>query len=329
MLALSKADLQRLVSMEDAIELMKTAFLELREGRATVPLRSVVDVDPGDGVTLLMPAYMQGIGALGFKVVSIFQGNPARGLPTANAMVCMIDPETGVPTALLNGSYLTALRTGAVSGASTELMARRDARVATVIGAGAQAVTQAAAVCAAREIERVNVVYRHEASWERFQREVQADWPELADRLHGTKDAGAAVREADVICLATTSKTPVFEDEWVKDGAHVTGVGSFTPQMQEAPSAFVARARVVLDMREHALEEAGDLIIPLREGVFGEDHIVGELGDVVNGTVAGRTSDEEVTFFKSVGNAVQDMTVACTAVQRAVEQGVGQEIDLG
>lgn len=329
MLALSKRDLQHLVSMNDAIELMKTAFRELREGRATVPLRSAVDVDPGKAVTLLMPAYMSGIGALGFKVVSIFQDNPARDLPTANAMVCMIDPETGVPTALLNGSYLTALRTGAVSGASTDLMARSDARIATVIGAGAQGVTQVAAVCAARDIERVNVVYRHEASWERFQRDVAEDWPELSDRLHGTTDAEQAVREADVVCLATTSTTPVFEDAWVRDGTHVTGVGSFTPEMQEAPADFVARARVVLDMKEHALAEAGDLIIPLRDGVFGEDHIVGELGDLVNGSVTGRTSDDEVTFFKSVGNAVQDMTVASFAVDRAQEHGIGQEIDLG
>ncbi|HWV24443.1 MAG TPA: ornithine cyclodeaminase [Thermomicrobiales bacterium] len=329
MLALSKHDIQQLVSMNDAIDLMKTAFLELREGRATVPLRSAVDVQPGRAVTLLMPAFMPGIDALGFKVVSIFQDNPSRGLPTANAMVCMIDAGTGVPAALLNGSYLTALRTGAVSGASTDLMARPDARVATVIGAGAQGVTQAAAVCAARPIERVNVVYRHEEAWRQFRDAVAADWPELSERLHGTTDVESAVREADVLCLATTSTTPVFEDAWVKDGTHVSGVGSFTPQMQETPADFVARARVVLDMKEHALEEAGDLIIPLRDGVFGEDHIVGELGDLVNGSVAGRTSDTEVTFFKSVGNAVQDMTVADFAVRQARERGVGQEIDLG
>jgi ornithine cyclodeaminase len=308
---------------------MKTAFKELTEGRAVVPLRSSVEVVPDKAVTLLMPAFMPGIQALGFKVVSIFQDNPSKGLPTANAMVCMIDPTTGVPTALLNGAYLTALRTGAVSGASSELMARADARTLVVIGAGAQGVTQAAAVCAVRDIERITVVHRGEASWERYKQAIAEDWPDLSDRLTGTMDAEPAVREADIVCLATTSTTPVFEDAWIREGTHVSGVGSFTPHMQEAPSDFVARARVIVDMKEHALEEAGDLIVPLREGVISEDHILGELGEVVSGLVTGRESNSDVTFFKSVGNAVQDMTVASVAVRRAQEQGIGQQFDLG
>lgn len=329
MLALSKQDIQQLISMNDAIELVKTAFIELNAGRANVPLRSSVEVVPDKAVTLLMPAFMPGVPALGFKVVSIFQDNPKKDLPTANAMVCMIDAETGAPLALLNGSYLTALRTGAVSGASTQLMARKNARTLTVIGAGVQGVTQAAAVCAVRDIERIDVVYRSESSWERFQAFIASDWPNLSDRLYGTQDAEGAVRDADVICLATTSRTPVFEDAWVKDGTHVSGVGSFTPEMQETPAEYIARARVVLDMEEHALEETGDLIIPLRDGVFTKDHIAGELGELAVGDIPGRESDREVTYFKSVGNAVQDMTVAHRAVQQAREQGVGQEIDLG
>jgi ornithine cyclodeaminase/alanine dehydrogenase-like protein (mu-crystallin family) len=329
MLALSKRDIKSLVSMGDAIDLVKTAFFELREGRAVVPLRSSVEVAPGSATLLLMPAYMPGLPALGFKAVSIFQENGRRGLPTANAMVCMIDSETGVPVALLNGAYLTALRTGAVSGASAQLMAREDARNLVVIGAGTQGVTQAAAVCAVRDINKITVVYRQEASWDAYRDAIAEDWPELRDRLSRTDDAEAAVREADIVCLATTSRTPVFEDAWIKEGTHVSGVGSFTPQMQEAPADFVARARVILDMKEHALEEAGDLIIPLRDGVISEDHIVGELGDVVAGSVVPRENDTDVTFFKSVGNAVQDVAVANAAVLRAQEQGVGQEIDLG
>lgn len=329
MLALSKRDIRHLVPMADAIELVKAAFHELSEGRAVVPLRSSVEVAPGVATLLLMPAYMPGLPALGFKAVSIFQENSSLGLPTANAMVCMIDPDTGVPAALLNGAYLTAIRTGAVSGASSQFMAREDARNLVVIGAGVQGVTQAAAVCAVRDIEKITVVYRHKSSWETYRDAIEQDWPELSDRLTGTDDAERAVREADIVCLATTSKTPVFEDAWIKDGTHVTGVGSFTPEMQEAPAGFVARARVVLDMKEHALEEAGDLIVPIREGVISEDHIVGELGDLVAGSVVARTGDDDVTFFKSVGNAVQDMAVANAAVLRAQQQGVGQEIDLG
>ncbi len=329
MLALTKDDIRQTVSMRDAIELVKMAFRELSDGRAQVPLRTFIDVEPGRDVMFMMPAYLPGLQALGFKMISIFQENGQRGLPVGNAIVCAVNAETGVPEALMNGAYLTALRTGAVSGASTDLMARPDAKRLVVIGSGAQGVTQAAAVCAVRDIERITIVYRHQESFARYRDMVADDWPDLLDRLEGTDDAQAAVREADVVCLATTSKTPVFEDAWIQPGTHVSGVGSFTPQMQEAPADFVARARVVVDMKEHALEEAGDLIIPMREGVFQEEHIVGELGEVVSGRVAGRVSDDEVTFFKSVGNAVQDMAVANAAYRAARERGLGSEIDLG
>jgi ornithine cyclodeaminase/alanine dehydrogenase-like protein (mu-crystallin family) len=329
MLALTKDDIRQTVSMREAIELVKQAFAELSEGNAQVPLRTFIDVTPGRDTMFMMPAYLPSLQALGFKMISIFQENGKRGLPVGNALVCALNPETGVPEALMNGAYLTALRTGAVSGASTQLMAREDARHLVVIGSGTQGVTQAAAVCEVRDIERITVVYRHEQSWERYRAMIAADWPELGDRLLGTTDAAAAVREADVVCLATTSKVPVFDDAWIRPGTHVSGVGSFTPQMQEAPADFVARARVVVDMREHALEEAGDLIIPLHDGTIHEDHIVGELGEVVLGKVAGRTSDDEVTFFKSVGNAVQDMAVASAAFRAAKTMGLGQEIDLG
>lgn len=329
MLALTKDNIRQTVSMREAVDLVKMAFRELSEGRAQVPLRTFIDVEPGRDVMFMMPAYLPGLQALGFKMISIFQENGTRGLPVGNAIVCAVNDETGVPEALMNGAYLTALRTGAVSGASTELMARPDAKQLVVIGSGTQGVTQAAAVCAVRDIERITVVYRHEESFGRFREMVAKDWPDLLDRLEGTDDAKAALREADVVCLATTSRTPVFEDAWIRPGTHVSGVGSFTPQMQEAPADFVARARVVVDMKEHALEEAGDLIIPMRDGVFTEQHIVGELGEVVGGRVTGRTSDDEVTFFKSVGNAVQDMAVANAAYRAARERGLGSEIDLG
>jgi ornithine cyclodeaminase/alanine dehydrogenase-like protein (mu-crystallin family) len=329
MLALTKDDIRQLVSMRDAIDLVKLAFRELSDGRAIVPLRSSIEVEPGRDTMLMMPAYLPGMKSLGFKMISIFQDNGKRGLPVGNAIVCAVDPETGVPAALMNGAYLTALRTGAVSGASTELMARNDARHLVVIGSGTQGVTQAAAVCEVRDIERVTVVYRHESSFDRFREMVALDWPHISDRLVGSSSAESAVRDADVVCLATTSREPVFDDAWIRPGTHVSGVGSFTPEMQEAPADFVARAKVVVDMREHALEEAGDLIIPLRNGTISDEHILGELGEVVKGTLKVRTSEEDVTFFKSVGNAVQDMAVASAALIGAKEKGIGQNVDLG
>lgn len=329
MLALSKSDLQQLVSMEQCIELVKNAFVELYQGRADVPLRLGLDVDPGKDVTLLMPAYMNGLGALGFKVVSVFQRNSAVGLPVTNAAVVMVDAETGIPAAIINGGYLTQLRTGAISGASAQLMSREDSKNLVVIGGGAQGVTQAAGVAAARSIEKITVVDPFESSFPRFQAAIEQDWPALADRLVFTTDAEQPVRDADIICLSTTSRKPVFDANWVKPGVHVSGVGAFTPEMQETPAEFVANARVVVDMKEHALAEAGDLIIPMQNGQITESSIVGEFGGLVLGEFAGRTSPDELTFFKSVGNAVQDMAVGAYALLKAREQGIGQEIDLG
>jgi len=328
MLVLARDDLKRLVPMEEAIELMKLAFRELSLGNAVVPMRTVLTVEPETSTTLLMPAYLPGLNALGFKVISIFTQNPQRGLPTGNAMVCMLDEETGVPRALLNGAFLTALRTGAVSGAATDLLARPDASRLAVIGAGVQGVTQAAAVAAVRDLERIAVVHRSPASWERFRETVERDWPHLLDRLEPTTDAQAAVEGADILCAATTSATPVFEDAWVQPGTHINGVGSFTPQMREVPGETVARAKVVVDHRESAWSEGGDLIIPRDEGKIGEDHVVAELGEVAAGQATPRTSADEVTFFKSVGNAVQDVVVARRAIELAIDRGIGTEISL-
>ena len=328
MLALSRADIRRLVPMRDAVELMKVAFADLSAGRAQSPLRTVLQVAEHAGDALFMPAYVPGGAALGVKVVSVFRENPRRDLPLIHALVVIVDPETGQPLAILDGTYLTALRTGAVSGAATDLLARPDSKTLVVIGAGAQGVTQAAAVCAVRPIERVVAVDVSEVTLARFREAIGRDWPDLLDRLETTTDAGV-VAEADVVCTATTSKTPVFDDARIRPGTHLNAVGAFTPEMQELPAATVARATVVVDATEAALAEAGDLIIPLNAGLVGRGHFARELGMVVAGTAPGRTSPDEVTLFKSVGNAVQDVVVGRRAVDRARELGVGATIDLG
>src|SRR5262245_1625435 len=219
--------------MPEAIELMKTAFRELANGRATSPLRTVIDVEPGTSATLLMPAFVPAEGALGFKVVSVFQGNPSKQLPTIHALVCLVDHETGVPLAIIDGGYLTALRTGAVSGAATDLLARPDSKVLVVIGAGVQGVTQAAAVCAVRPIERIVAVDANRDALVRYHDAIKTDWPDLYQRLETTTSASVAVRDADIICTATTSKRPVFDDGDVKPGTHINAIGAFTPEMQE------------------------------------------------------------------------------------------------
>jgi ornithine cyclodeaminase/alanine dehydrogenase-like protein (mu-crystallin family) len=328
MLALSRADLRQLVPMREAVELMKVAFADLSAGRAQSPLRTVLSVPEHAGDSLYMPAYVPGGQALGVKVVSVFRKNPAKGLPLIHALVVIVDPETGAPLAILDGAYLTALRTGAVSGAATDLLARPESKTLVVIGAGVQGVTQAAAVCAVRPIERIVAVDASEAALSRYREAIGRDWPDLSDRLETAPDP-AVVAEADVVCTATTSKTPVFDDARIRPGTHVNAVGAFTPDMQELPAATVVRATVVVDATEAALHEAGDLIIPLRDGLVPHSHFERELGLVVSGVAPGRTSADEITLFKSVGNAVQDVVVGRRAVDRARERGIGTTIELG
>jgi ornithine cyclodeaminase len=314
--------------MRKAIDLVGLAFRELADGRALSPLRTSLQVLPDRATTLVMPAFVPAAAALGVKVVSVFAGNPDRGLPTITALVSMFDPETGLPLAIMEGSFLTALRTGAVSGAATEFLARDDATVLTVIGAGAQAMTQALAVAEVRPLERINVVARSQPSRERFIATAARDWPQLAPLLRIDLDLPAAVREADIICAATTSPTPVFDDADVQPGTHINGVGSFTPAMQEIPAETIARAVVVVDQLEAALEEAGDLIIPLRKGMIDESHCSRELGHLLAGEIRGREDDEQITVFKSVGNAIQDMAVGRYAIDEAQHRGIGQRISL-
>ncbi len=326
MLILSREDVRALVSMPDAIELMKVAFRELSAGRAESPLRSSVPVEDG-AVMLLMPAFVPAVGALGFKMVSVFEGNRDKGLPTISAMVCLVDEATGEPAAIMNGAYLTALRTGAVSGAATDLLARPDAKHLVVIGAGAQGVTQAAAVAAVRPIEKITVVDMFEESLGRYRDAIASDWPELADRVETTTDA-SVVSSADVICTATTSRKPVFKDSDVRPGTHINGIGAFTPEMQELPPELVARATLVVDQVHAVLEEAGDFIKPIEAGLLDRDQESPELGQLDAGEVPGRSSEDEITVFKSVGNAVQDVTVARRAATRARETGVGQDVSI-
>ena len=328
MLVLSRSQVRELVPMPDAIELMKMAFAELSAGRTVSPLRTVIPIPEIEGDALFMPAFVPAMDALGLKTVSVFRRNPDKGLPVIHAIVGLVDPGTGEPLAIMDGTYLTALRTGAVSGAAADLLARPDSRVLAAIGAGAQGVTQIAAVCAVRQIERVIAVDVNEPALERLRQLLRGDWPEIEPRLETTTDAAAAVREADIICTATTSRTPVFRDEHRRPGTHISAVGAYTPDMQELPAATVARATVVVDAVDAALAEAGDLIIPLRDGLVSREHFARELGMVASGTAPGRVSPEEITLFKSVGNAVQDVVVAKRAVDRARERGLGTEIDL-
>lgn len=325
---LSASDVRRAVSMSAAIDAVAIAFAHLSAGAATVPLRTHIGLPQHAAISFFMPAQLGGDhAALGLKVVSVFPQNATRHhLPAIHALVVLIDPATGCPLAALDGTYLTALRTGAATGVATRLMARPNAHVLTLFGAGVQAHTQALAVCAVRSIERIWIVNRTRTRAEALVQLLQADGVQA--ELLIAPDPATALAETDVICCATTSPTPVFADEHVRLGTHINGIGSFTPTMAEVPPQTVARARIVVDQRLAAWAEAGDLVQARAAGFIHEETIVGELGHVVAGTIAGRTSDTELTFFKSVGNAIQDLAVAQVALTRATEAGLGVEVSL-
>jgi ornithine cyclodeaminase/alanine dehydrogenase-like protein (mu-crystallin family) len=329
MLILTADDLRRALPMEQAMEAVASAFAQLSGGQADMPLRLRLAVPAQEGLALVMPAYLAESGALGLKLLTIFPHNPElHRLPVINALVLLVDTGNGLPLALMDGGWLTALRTGAASGVATRLLARQDARVLALFGAGAQALPQVWAVCVARTIERVWLVNRTRARAERLAAQLRAFGPPIPTDVRVASSAQEALSEAEVICCATAASAPLFDDADVRSGAHLNGIGSYLPTMQEVPSASVARARVFVDEGRAAWAEAGDLIIPREQGLIDESHIAGDLGELVAGRVAGRTDPAQITFFKSVGLAVQDVAAAQAAYTRAKAMGVGVEVKL-
>ena len=325
---LTRRDVMQAVSMAQDIGAVQSAFAQLSAGQADVPLRTQLSVPKHNGVTLFMPAYLEQTDSLALKIVSVFPGNARRDLPTIHAVVIVVDVATGQPMAALDGTYLTALRTGAASGAATELLARPDAQHVAIFGAGTQGRTQLQAVCEVRRISKVRVFDPLLTRAQQYVEEMGHQGGRIPSDIAVADSPADAVADADIICTATTSSTPVFDDRHLKPGVHINGIGSYTPEMQEIAPATVVRAKIVVGSRSACLAEAGDLIIPLRKGLLSEAHIHAELGEIVLGTKAGRESQQEVTFFKSVGNAVQDAAVARLALASAAEKGLGTTIDL-
>jgi len=317
---LSADDVRACVDMPAAIDAMREAFAALSAQEATVPMRLALETE--HGVSLFMPAHLRESGNAGAKVVSVNPGNAARGLPAIHAVVLVLDVLTGRPRALMDGTWLTALRTGAVGGLAADLLARSDAKTVALFGAGVQARTQLEAVRCVREITEVRVVSRSGASADHLAGEV------VGVRAVRVDDANEAIEGADIIIAATSSSTPVFDGARVEPGTHVTGVGSYTLDMREVDTALVQRARIIVDQREAVMEEAGDIVGPIRDGVVDETVIIAEIGEVVLGRVSGRTADSEITFFKSVGNAVQDVAVAARVLAAAESEGHGLVVDL-
>jgi ornithine cyclodeaminase len=328
MLILTRDDVRRAATMPEIMEAVAAGFAQLSSGQADVPLRPHLAIPAHDATALVMPAYLRGDEKLGVKLLTLFPHNPEQGLPAIAALAALFDTTNGQPLALMDGGLLTALRTGAASGVATRLMARQDAQTLALFGAGGQALAQAWAVCVARPIERVWLVNRTREHAERLAAELRAFGEPIPTDARIASSAREALAESAIVCCATGSTTPLFEDGDLRSGTHLNGVGSYQATMREVPGATVARARVIVDQRAAAWAEAGDLALARDEGLIDERHIVGELGEVVSGQVAGRLDDEQITFFKSVGNAIQDVAAAHVILARARELSLGTAINL-
>lgn len=323
MLILSADDVRRALPMRAAIDSQRRAFQALSADQADVPLRARVHTPAQDAVTLVMPARVQS--DLGAKIVSVFPRNSALYLPGIHGIVVLLDSETGVPVAVMDGTYLTALRTAAGSGAATEALARADARSLALLGSGTQARTHLLAMITARPIERATVYSPNSAHADAFVQHMQS---QVNSALSVAASAEQAVRDADIVCLTTTSSSPVIDHGWMSDGAHLNAVGAHTPDAHEMDVATVRQAgRIFVESRRSALAEAGDVIVPIKAGALADENVV-EIGAVLRGKSPGRTSNDQITIFKSVGNAAQDIAAAGDIVRRAREMGIGTDVKL-
>ena len=326
-LLLSRDNVAQVLTMPDCIAAVEAAFAALARGEADMPQRAVIKVPEHHGLFLGMPAYLGGAQeCLGLKLVTVYPDNPAKhGLATTLGTLLLCDPQTGAVQAIMDAGYLTAVRTGAASGVATRYLAREDAAVCTVFGAGAQARQQLVAVHHVRPLRKAYVLDVSPDAREAFAHDLGE---QLGLDVEAVDDAEAAVRAADIIVTASSSPTPVLDGDWVRPGTHINNIGSHAPATRELDTKTVVKSYFVADLREANLAEAGDILIPIEEGAVTADHIKASLGEVVIGTKSGRTDAEQITVFKSCGLAVQDVSTAVAVARAAREQGVGTEVAL-
>jgi ornithine cyclodeaminase/alanine dehydrogenase-like protein (mu-crystallin family) len=325
-LIVSQSEVTRMLPMPECIEAMAEALMAVGRGEVVLPLRQVVPLPHHLGALASMPVYAESPRGMAVKVIAVFPGNHGTAFDSHQGAVLLFEGEHGSLQAILDASEVTAIRTAAVSGVATRLLAREDAGDLSILGSGVQARTHLAAMLAVRRIHRVRVWSPTPEKRERF--------AEREGRRHGitveaVASAQEAVAEADLICTTTSSREPVLKGEWLAPGAHVNAVGSSIRSARELDTGAVMRSRLFVDRRESTLAEAGDFLFPKAEGAIGDDHIRGEIGEILLGRLRGRESDEEITLFKSLGIAVEDLAAAQLVYARAVEQGVGTWGELG
>ncbi|MGI8551915.1 MAG: ornithine cyclodeaminase family protein [Dehalococcoidia bacterium] len=325
-LIVNQAEVKRLLPMPECIEVIAGALETLAHGDAILPLRPVMWLPERLGALAMMPSYLGNPKVVGLKVITIFPGNEGTAYDSHQGAVLLFEPEHGRLLAIMDASEITAIRTAAVSGLATRLLARKDAGDLAILGSGVQARTHLEAMRAVRMLRRVRVWSRNSGNAHTFAERESKRWGIVVEPIEA---AAEAVFGADLICTTTASHEPVLHGDWIAPGAHINAVGSSVAATRELDTAALVRARLFVDRRESALNEAGDFLIPKQEGALGDDHIRGEIGEILLDTVQGRQSPEEVTLFKSLGLAVEDAAAAHFIYTRAKEQGMGTSIELG
>jgi ornithine cyclodeaminase/alanine dehydrogenase len=327
MRVIMRGDLESILTMEEVIEAVEEAFGNYARGRWVIPPRTHFDLP--EGVFLYMPSFLSpeegGEGISGAKLVSVFPRNREKGLPLIHGLYLLYDPTTGSPLALMDGIYLTGVRTGAVSAVATKYLSRKDSRALGIIGTGVQAGFQLMAILAVRAIE---VCYLFDTIEDRARRFAQDCSDRLRVKMEVLSSPDEVVGKSDAVVTATTSPKPVFSGSSVRKGTHLNVIGAFTPETREVDSETVRMACIFVDSYEGALEEAGDLLIPMGEGIISRDDIRGELSEVVTGMKPGRTTDDEITLFKSVGFAIEDAATAGLAYKKALRRDIGTQLSL-
>ena len=329
MLLLSKNDIVNIFSMKNAIDSDKTAFKLFSQHKSVVPLRTNIDIPKFSGQSLYMPAYVEGIDSIGIKIVSVFPKNVNMGIPSVPAKMILLDGKTGEVCCIMDGTYLTQLRTGAGSGAATDVLAIKDAQKGALIGTGGQAECQLEAMLTVRNLKLVKVFDMDLERAHEFCIEMSQKFAEFGTEISVAKTTREAIENADIITTVTTSKIPVIDGQYLKKGAHINAVGSYTPVMQEIDEYTMKNAdKVFVDSKDAVLSESGDLIIPIGKGIIDISRVNGEIGEVLLGKIEGRKNDNEITLYKTVGIAVMDVVTAYDIYNCALKMHVGTVIDI-
>lgn len=326
MLLLSREDIKKVFSIQDAIEADKKAFTLVADKKCDSPLRTNIQAPKYDGCFLFMPAYIEEMDTASLKTVNIFPHNIDNGLPTSPAQVLLIDGKTGIVTAVLDGTHVTQLRTGASSGVAFDLLAKKDCRIGALIGTGGQAATQLEAMVAVRNLEEVRV---YDLNYERtasFATRMQEELKAYGTKITAVRSSDEAIDNADLLITVTPSAKPVFDGTKIKKGCTVSCVGAYQHHMQEMDPAILPRAsKIYFDSQEAVLSESGDILLPLEEGIITEEDFTGNIGDVIKGTLTGRENDDEIIVYETVGVGAQDLVTAKTIYEKALAAGVGMQ----